>query len=653
MNWKLAATHMDVPVNDATAVMVDEYIYVIGGRDRSSSPRKLVQIASADLCDKRVQWQQSFTLPRKLEKLAATHYNGVIYVVGGRDENRDVWGETYSSIIVGPGQILDWNDELPSLDDAHPGHPLFTHSIFAANDYLYAIGGISLDSTGAYEEQRSIYAAKIISPGVISDWAPLPVTSWLTSTVYSHRTLVAGNRVYVLGGYREGASIDEVFSAELRPDGSIGPWIAEEIIPERYHWHGAILASNGSVYVAGGLTDDNLQESVYYFPPLNLTKSNDPSGPVHEGDIITYTISYANTSLITQTITISDPLPFNVILEHDSIQPPEFAHLEGSTIIWELGERAPGESGQVSFRVRVPLLPSVDQTPTIAAFPQDYPPARVLPVPIACDTTRFWAAGVTRQPPVPNPHTIEVAIPPGSNPTAIWLAVKSTGDIPLTVDGVQAERVATSHGLIGASLWSARISPQAVASGTITIVTYAPRRLNAIFLFDEDDPPFDPAALDDFQNTTRTFTYTLDIPSVATKTIDVLLPYMDITYWTDDLLPDTRSTQVDVEFDGQSHRITANDPNLGNGLLMTQFPFTISPFTEPVRMKELTVTVDTEDSIYTLGPRVCRPVYIENTAWLCSEQAGCISDTVVIIPDDFMVLPEGNIYLPLILKAQP
>lgn len=86
---------------------------------------------------------------------------------------------------------------------------------------------------------------------------------------------------------------------------------------------------------------------------------------------------------------------------------------------------------------------------------------------------------------------------------------------------------------------------------------------------------------------------------------------------------------------------------------MTQFPFTLNPFTETVRMKELTVTVDTEDSIYTLGPRVCRPVYVENTAWLCSLQAGCISDTVVNIPDGFRVLPDGDIYLPLILKAYP
>ncbi len=70
-----------------------------------------------------------------------------------------------------------------------------------------------------------------------------------------------------------------------------------------------------------------------------------------------------------------------------------------------------------------------------------------------------------------------------------------------------------------------------------------------------------------------------------------------------------------------------------------------------VGMKVPTVTVDTEDSVYTLGPRVCRPVYIENTAWLCSDQVGCVSDTVTNIPIGFM--PPGRIYLPIILKSSP
>jgi hypothetical protein len=106
-----------------------------------------------------------------------------------------------------------------------------------------------------------------------------------------------------------------------------------------------------------------------------------------------------------------------------------------------------------------------------------------------------------------------------------------------------------------------------------------------------------------------------------------------------------------VEFKGQPYVAVANDPNLGNGLLMTQFTLPIGPLVnEVVQTEVLTVTVDTQDSIYTFGPRICRPVYIENTAWLCSDQAGCISATAQNIPENFR---PPSIYLPIILKSYP
>jgi hypothetical protein len=53
----------------------------------------------------------------------------------------------------------------------------------------------------------------------------------------------------------------------------------------------------------------------------------------------------------------------------------------------------------------------------------------------------------------------------------------------------------------------------------------------------------------------------------------------------------------------------------------------------------------------TLGPRICRPVYIENTAWLCAQPAGCISSTVKILPPNPAYPSE--LYLPAILKSHP
>jgi hypothetical protein len=229
--------------------------------------------------------------------------------------------------------------------------------------------------------------------------------------------------------------------------------------------------------------------------------------------------------------------------------------------------------------------------------------------------------------------------------------MKGTDNTPPEVDG-QPAQPQTGPSDADASLWTADITPTMIENRQVTVVTYNPRQLNAVYLFNQNDPPFDESKLSDIQSG-RQITYTLEIPTVATQTIDVILPLMNVTYWTDDLLPTPYLTTVTVQFDDQpGQTVIATMPNMGNGLLMTQFPFAIGPLGTGIdtATKVLTVTVDTQDDIYTLGPRVCRPVRVENTAWLCSEQAGCISSTVIKEPERPMT---EHLYLPILLKSSP
>jgi uncharacterized repeat protein (TIGR01451 family) len=472
-------------------------------------------------------------------------------------------------------------------------------------------------------------------------------------------------KIYVIGGRTDTKDIsNQVFSAYILSDGTLTgsqdnpAWWQEERGLSRdpklkLYRHSAVHGGNGSIYVIGGQdANDKSLNSVLYTLPLDLDKSRDPADPLHEGDTITYTISYTNTSLITQTIAITDILPYNLTLISETVTLPP-TRRQGFALVWDLGGVGPGDSGEISFQMQVPLLPGGRLVSAAGPPPPEQPaPSHVLPVPIACDTTRFWAAGVTRQLVEDSPYTLQVNIPPGSSPTTMWLAVKEARDINLVVGDQRAERIATSTREIGASLWSAPVTTQAIQSGQVSVISNSPRRLNAIFLFEGDKPVFETSAFYDVNKGTYTTTYTLDIPSVQTQTMDVILPFMDITYWQDILPPqlDTRMTTVTVQLEGRPpQRAVANDPNIGNGLLMTQFPLDIGPLSHVVTAtKQLTITVDTQDSIYTLGPRICRPVYVENTAWLCSKEAGCISAWVDNPPEHFA---PPSVYLPIIFKS--
>lgn len=594
----------------------------------------------------------SFTFsPRDLH--TSEIFKNQMYIIGGWSGDKLRGDVLFTRINLEQGNLISpWSlaGNLPS--------PRGAHATILFEGRLYVLGGLVPKGSNSVSVTDKVIYADINANGTLNAWQKAP--SLLLPLAYHTAILVESQRtIYIIGGRSVKNDIpftsEKVYSTTILSNGELNNWQPVPFLslsPAR-HRH-ASVNSEGSIYLIGGEAKSGILNDVSYIPPLSLTKSADPPGPIHEGDLITYTIAYANTGLTTQTITLTDQIPFNVSLEPGTIIPP--GYLQGSQIIWPIGSTAPGQSGQVSFAARVPLLPSLDQLSisAMSSSPPPGPPAYVLPVPVSCDTTRFWANGVTVQPPPSGAYTLHVQIPPGANPSEMWLMMKGINHPPPMVEEQPAQQVMTSTSNFSASLWSAPITPPLTADNQLLVVTQNPRELNAIFLFDQNDPPFDKTTLEDFYQTTKTFTYTFDIPSVTTRTMAVIMPVLDITYLTDSTPPqvDTRLTTVTMEFGDRHHTVMVNSPNLGNGLLMTQFPFDISRTPGAVNsIKTLTITVDTEDSVYTLGPRVCRPVYIENTAWLCSDKAGCLSATATNLPESF--IPPHAVYLPLILKPNP
>ncbi|MBI1881498.1 MAG: DUF11 domain-containing protein [Chloroflexi bacterium] len=642
-DWKLTSLLPD-PLTLHTAVVTNSTIYVVGGYNGKNN-----NSLSADTFYATIQsdgslsaWTRSATkLPIGISLLTAVIKGDYIYVIGGYDTTSIVsLKSVYRARILAGGDISGW-ERLLDMSQSNYRH---TSEIY--KDKLYVIGGRERQG-GITKPLNSIYIGQISPDGRIGSWIP---TEFLPQNLYFHGSVISRDerKIYTFGGYDGNSATDKVYSTLIKTDGSLEPWVevSNLKLPKPLFRHSVVLADNGSVYLLGGKYNNLHINETYFIPPLALTKSSDPPDPIHEGDTITYTIAYTNNSLITQTMTITDLLPFNATLIPDSVSPP--ATPQGSTLVWNLGDIPPGGQGQVSFKMHVPLLPSLDQASRGVAALAASPPGYVIPISIACDTTRFWANGVTAQPPPPIPYTLQVQFPPDASLSQMWLLMKETGNISPTINDQPAELVKTSHNNFGASLWSTSITPEMLASGQATIVTQQPRNLNAFFLFDRDDPPFVETTLDDFFHTTKTLTYTFDLPSVITQTMDVILPLMDVNLLIDSSLPDNRVTTVTMQFAGQSHTVIANDPNLGNGLLMVQIPFDLGSIPGAITgTRVLTVSVDTEDSVYMLGPRVCRPVYIVNTAWLCSEQAGCISDMVINTPPNLKYL---EIYLPIIKK---
>ena len=636
-NWDDLNTFPSPIAFASAATTPDGWIYITGGASNISAPTGNTWYALPSVNGQINSWNPTSPAAPFTPRFghASVVSGAYLYVLGGFVDLDNILTEvSYAQIDLGGGGLTsNWNNTSP-LVPARYGH-----SAVSLNNRIYVIGGVV--ETNTFVPTKSVVFAEPSGNGAITSWQPtqnLPSPVGFGSAIAVPST----NKIYVFGGWNGGNVFTKTaYSARVNKDnGQIEEWVKEDDLnlPEELFRHSIVFAPSGSVYLIGGKHSSNDNEhrnSVYYIPPFTLSKSSNPSGSVSEGDAINYTLSYVNTSLITQTITITDVLPFNASLLANSISPAPAQ--PDSTLVWNLGDIPSGESGQISFQMQIPQLPPITPASTNLTASSS-----INAIPVVCSTNRFFAAGVTGlvQASVP----FQVTIPPDGNPSMIWLLMKGINNDTPTVDGKLAELIDSSNNEIGATLWAAPITPTLeVDRKVVTITTANPDRLNALFLFDKDDEPFPPEIVDDFQDKSRTFNHTLTIPPGFSQTTSVILPVMDIV----DDPNDTRRTTITVKVDDVLSALpSTHDPNVGNGLLLPKFSFLSNPISDPMALTAEVVTmIESQDSVYMLPPQICRMVSITNTAQLCSQQAGCVSTTIRNDP-----LESGHMYLPIILK---
>ncbi len=120
--------------------------------------------------------------------------------------------------------------------------------------------------------------------------------------------------------------------------------------PNTYHYRVTSTDSSGS-YTVGADHTFTILPTLPGQRPLLLTKSMDKTAP-HPGEMVTYTISYSNTSQLTVTNAhIVDTVPTNTTYIANSAS--NGGTYDGAKITWSLGDLAPGATGSVTFQVTV------------------------------------------------------------------------------------------------------------------------------------------------------------------------------------------------------------------------------------------------------------------------------------------------------------
>lgn len=132
--------------------------------------------------------------------------------------------------------------------------------VIVIKDNIYLIGG-SVD-TGV---TNNVYSAVIYADGTIGTWSVvknLPIGLSNTQAIVINSATGSYNRLYILGGFTGSFPVADVYSAQIYPDGSLGDWVNELSLPATLY-ELRIIVTHNKIHILGGHNGGTWNPSVY------------------------------------------------------------------------------------------------------------------------------------------------------------------------------------------------------------------------------------------------------------------------------------------------------------------------------------------------------------------------------------------------------
>ena len=251
--WTTNTHPLPQTVTLETAVVYNGYVYVMGGYNGSSNV-STVYYAPINADGSIGTWTTStHTLPQGLSNATSVVYNGYVYVMDGTNGSSYL-NTVYYAKLNTDGSIGTWSTNTNPVPAA-----MVLPSSFVHNGYAYIVGGYLSGSISS----ASIYYAPINTDGSIGTWTTNSTS--LTQGVYGAGTAVYNGYVFEFGGYHNLSIINNVYSAPINADNSIGTWTASSNNLPTPLTYMASATYNGYAYILGG-GYAGTSSAVYYAP---------------------------------------------------------------------------------------------------------------------------------------------------------------------------------------------------------------------------------------------------------------------------------------------------------------------------------------------------------------------------------------------------
>lgn len=226
----------------------------------------LLVVASSLSIARGKNYQVTTPLPTARQMYGAVAVGDYVYILGGNIEPGDIYTRAVQKALIrSDGTLGPWEDTT-----ALPVSRCYIENLtLAVNGVMYVVEGVNGDTL---EKEKTILWTRPGADGHLAPWqesSPCPAAVGVSCSV----AVATSRYIHLLGGSIGGGTpTDEVWSAQLGPDGTVLGWIQGPKLPVPLWYHCAGIIGE-TLYVWGGLTskDPYSTNLAIYSAPIQPT----------------------------------------------------------------------------------------------------------------------------------------------------------------------------------------------------------------------------------------------------------------------------------------------------------------------------------------------------------------------------------------------
>ena len=237
------------------AIVTKNRVYLIGGATGNGASAVSVTYTAPINADGSLgTWTAGTSLPGPVHTGQAIVTKNRVYLLAGYN-NSTYTTTVYTAPINTDGVLGAWTTGTPIASAA--GYPI---SVVTKNR-VYLIGGWNGSVNSSV-----IQSAPINADGTLGSWAVESIS--FPIVISATQAFVSKNKVYIIGGNSTATSITNVYTAEIKADGTLGTWAAGTPLTVALN-QSQIIATKNRIYCLGGMTSAGSATAAIYSAPIN------------------------------------------------------------------------------------------------------------------------------------------------------------------------------------------------------------------------------------------------------------------------------------------------------------------------------------------------------------------------------------------------